>query len=310
MLSNEEIVKLNNQRVLVIGDIILDRYIIGDVDKISPEAPVPILFQKEEFYKLGGAANVAANVASLTKNKVDLIGLSGNDIEKRIIEDLATTKNIRLFLDDSLDMTICKTRILSNDQQMLRVDKENTHVSSIITDRIANRIFELTYQNAYDVIIISDYAKGLITEETMNFIKISGIPVIVDPKPINKHLYSGVHLITPNYKEAKEMSLNGGNYEDISKELFEELKTNVVITLGSKGMCYRDSFDEIKTYKAETQEVFDVTGAGDTVISILALCVGAGIDMDIACEIANKAAGIVIAHMGTSVVTMEDLLGE
>jgi len=274
-------------RILVVGDVILDKYIHGTTTRISPEAPVPIIAQTHDEYRLGGAANVASNVASVGVD-VTLLGATGDDVHYHIIKRLCGQKNIKTNFLNSLGMTTVKTRIISDGQQIARIDREDLREVALPT-------FAASLD--YDLIIVSDYAKGMITDNLMEFLIKSTIPVIVDPKPTNLAYYDGAFLITPNRKE----------YEQVRS--FQSMVMNTLITDGPMGMFLHGGpvTNQGLHIPSEAREVFDVTGAGDTVIAIIGVCLASQIDLLNACKIANKAAAITVSHHGTSTINKVDL---
>jgi len=288
--------KFKDKKILVIGDLILDHYAYGNVSRISPEAPVPIVHLKSEEYKLGGAANVAANIATLSGN-VTLIGLIGRDRRGKKVIELCKKNKIKIF-PEYFHKTIIKTRIIAENQQLVRIDEEQ------ITPKDLNpRIIKREAEKA-EIIIISDYAKGTINEDLMKLLTSLNKKIIVDPKPKNKLIYKGAYLITPNQKEALEMS----SCEEIHKageQLQKELETNVIITRGKQGMSiFNNGVKDIPTF---AKEVYDVTGAGDTVIATLSLALASGASLESSAILANHAAGIVVGKHGTAKVELEEL---
>ena len=291
--------KFKEQKILVIGDLILDKYINGDVVRVSPEAPVLILNKTSEDYVLGGAGNVAANIASLSGNAM-LMGFIGKDNEGRKIIELAEKKAIQIF--PAYDYkTIKKTRITSENQQLLRIDEEDTNPKYFNLNLIKQKI------NQVDLIIISDYAKGAITENLMKLISDKNKKIIVDPKPQNKSFYKDVFLITPNQKEALEMS-SCSDVHEAGEKLKEELSANIIITRGKEGMSiFNKCVTDIPTF---AKEVFDVSGAGDTVIATLGLALASGADLEQAAIIANHAAEIVVGKHKTAMANFSELKKE
>ena len=295
----EIIDKFKDKKILVIGDLILDHYAYGTVSRISPEAPVPIVHIKSEEYKLGGAANVAANIATLSGN-ITLIGLIGRDRKGKKVIDLCKKNKIKIF-PEYFHRTIKKTRIIAENQQLVRIDEEQ------ITNKDLNpRLIKKEAEKA-DIIIISDYAKGAISPNLMKLLTSLNKRIVVDPKPKNKSLYQGVYLITPKQKEATEMS----SFENVYKageQLQRELNTNVIITKGKQGMSiFNNGIKDIPTF---AKEVYDVTGAGDTVIATLSLALASGANLEESAILANHAAGIAVGKPGTARVYLEELKNE
>jgi D-glycero-beta-D-manno-heptose-7-phosphate kinase len=303
-------------KVLVIGDIILDEYIWGDVSRISPEAPVPIVEVRKEEKRLGGAANVVNNIFSL-KGQTGLCGVVGDDIYGRdIIESI---KGMGLDTDGIIsDQTRCtsiKTRVLGHTQQMVRIDRE---IRRAINDDITPKLLQSVEAtiNTVNAIIIADYGKGVITSSLMKGIRAltagKNIIIGVDPKPENFDSYHGVDLITPNHHEAgafcrfeihdEETLVRAGN------QMLNELNCRaVIITQGKDGMTLFEKGNEPCHIPTVARKVFDVSGAGDTVIAAFCLGLASGMDLKSAAVISNFAAGIVVGEVGTSIVTVDEL---
>jgi D-beta-D-heptose 7-phosphate kinase/D-beta-D-heptose 1-phosphate adenosyltransferase len=295
--------QFRSKRILVIGDVMLDHYIYGKAERISPEAPIPVIkFGREEF-RLGGAANVAANIASLS-GKVTLVGAIGNDAQGEEFKKLLKKSGID-FIPVHAESTIQKTRIVSEEpqyQQHIRLDREETSIKKIDLSSVF-RIFE-----SFDLIVISDYAKGMINPGLVSLLKKfareNNKKIIVDPKPANIRMYSGVFLITPNEKEAIAMASLSDVYT-AGESLRKELSTSVLVTRGKKGMSlFNGSVKDIPTY---AKEVVDVSGAGDTAIAALALGIASGLDLEEAAILSNHAAGISVSKHGTSTVSLLEL---
>ena len=307
--------KFKNQKIAVIGDIILDKYIYGTVDRISPEAPVPIVKVTSEKYVPGGAANVGANISTLG-GKVYLLGVTGNDEAGKILIEKTKSLNINTdsILIDKKKNTIKKTRVIGLNQQLLRIDFENTdYIESHFEDKFLDFLSSLKELSA---IIISDYAKGTITEEMMNKLKIlsqnKDILLIIDPKPEHKSWYNNVSLITPNKKEAQEMYgiviENIDDYFRSGKHLVEQFDSEIILTAGEKGMFVFEKNKEPVFIKTVAREVYDVSGAGDTVVASICLALCSGANLTDAAIIANHAAGIKVGKVGTAPVAYEELL--
>jgi len=304
-----------DKNILVIGDIMLDKYIFGEVSRISPEAPVQIVDVLRERYVPGGAANVANNIVALDGTAF-MIGLVGKDEtgEKLISElkkrDICTNG---IFIDNERP-TIQKVRILGKNQQLLRIDFEEIKpLEKNMGERIENYIKESIKD--IDVTVVSDYAKGIITRDLMKFIvglcKIHKKILIIDPKPQHKSYYKGATLITPNHKEASEMTGIDGKsdkeVEKIGKKLLEELDTTILLTRGDKGMSLFEINGKITHIPTKAKEVYDVSGAGDTVVGVLALALAAGASLKEAAILANHAAGVTVGKLGTSIVTIDEI---
>ena len=303
-------------RVMVIGDIILDEYIWGDVSRISPEAPVPVVEVREETRMLGGAANVINNIHSLG-GKPTLCGVLGNDRRGKIILEMLKERALPTdgIIKENDRTTSMKTRIVAHQQQVVRFDRETKH--SIKPESI-RRILKFIRQNhrKFDVIIVEDYGKGVISDKLMEGLREvvmgSEIVIAVDPKISHFSYYRGVDVITPNHHEAgafcrleindQEMLLQAG------RRIIDELDCrSVLITQGKDGMTLFEKSGEIFHIPTVARKVFDVTGAGDTVISTLAMGLASGLDYRSAAIISNFAAGIVVGEVGTSTVKIEEL---
>lgn len=299
--------RFKGKKIVIVGDVMLDKYIHGEVSRINPEAPVPIVHVSREERRLGGAANVAHNIASLEGTPI-LISLVGEDEEGKILSELLDRKKIRHKLVPCNKPTIVKTRVIGLNQQLVRIDYENT--SEVEDATVAQKILEQATDA--DAIIISDYAKGTITKKLVETItKATDKPVVVDPKHPDPGYYTGVTVITPNEKEARALSgLDAKqSVEAVARHLEKNLQCKVVITRGPQGMSLlkEETLIDIPTV---AKQAYDVSGAGDTVISTLALALASGAELDIAATIANQAAGIVVEKFGTATVTQKELLGE
>lgn len=314
----EHLMRLLNRaerpKVLVIGDVMLDHFIFGDAERISPEAPVPVVNMEKEDWLLGGAANVAHNLLALNAD-VTLFGLVGQDEMAWRLRSLAHEigMDVRLFADANRPTTV-KIRILARGQQMLRVDHESRiRISPELTAIVAEQLKTLPH---LDVVLISDYAKGFITHELMQTVletahKMNAY-VLVDPKPANEDCYRGTYLVTPNLKEAEEMSgipiTDAASAQTAARLIQKKLQVNaVLITMGPKGMMLYLTEDRSILLSARAREVFDVTGAGDTVIAILAWALAHGAEIEDAAYLANVAAGIVVGKVGTATITIQEL---
>lgn len=306
------------KKILVIGDIMLDKYIWGDVSRISPEAPVQVVNVLKETFEAGGAANVANNVAALGGIPY-MVGISGNDEARNILMEEMRKKciNTEGIFQDNDKPTTQKVRILGKGQQLLRVDYENKeHIHKDIENSIIR--FSENKIKETDVVIISDYAKGVITPEVsrriISLAKQRKKPVIVDPKPKHRDFYREVDLITPNNSEASEMSeIEDGSDESvvqIGTELLKNLNTNVLLTRGEKGMSLFEKDGSITNIPAKAKEVYSLIGAGDTVVATAALAIASGADLKEAAFLANIAAGIKVGKIGTASVTTEEIKAE
>ncbi len=305
-----------NKKILVIGDIILDRFLDGNVERVSPEAPIPILNVKKETLVPGGAANAAFNIAHMG-GQVYLASVVGNDEEKEMLLKILQNKGINTqgIVIDVNRPTISKTRMVSAKQHLLRVDIEETKpLSSELVEQILNFIKNNIQQ--IDFILISDYDKGVITEKLMTNLKaiakLQNKKILVDPKPNNKELYRNVDYIKPNYKEACELieamqEENKNNHIHVGQQLSQELNSNVIMTLAEKGMTLFEQGKSYKNLPCLVSDVKDVVGAGDTVAATLVLSLASNATLEEAGQIANHAAKIAVTQYGTSAIKLEEL---
>lgn len=314
--AHELIDKFPSRRITVVGDVMLDRFMIGRVSRISPEAPVPVVvFDREEF-RLGGASNVANNVRELG-GAVDLIGVIGNDESGVHLKNELAAKGIHAtgLITDPERRTTTKMRVVtSRNQQVSRIDFESDHeVGAQIEDAIASQI-EMRAKAA-QVILVSDYQKGVVTRRSMAqivaFAQANGLPVIVDPKVPHIDYYAGAALVTPNHIEAESATNSRiASHEDARRAsiaLRQRLGVeSVLITRGEHGM-WLDHAGADGYLPTSAREVADVTGAGDTVIATLALAIAAGATMPEAARLANEAAGIVVGRFGAATVSPDEL---
>ncbi len=296
-------------KILVVGDLILDKYLWGDVERISPEAPVPVVDVKKETVNLGGACNVAWNISSLNGN-VYIAGVIGDDENGRILKYLLEDKKINpILVKDRNRPTTEKTRVIAVSQQLMRIDREKKSPVSIdIENQLIDEIDRII--DTIDAVIVSDYGKGVITNRIMDFLREKEKPIFVDPKPKNVNLYKNITIMTPNRKEAYQLAQLDSDYpvEEVGKVLMGKLNMkHLLITLSSEGMMLFNK-NSITKIPAKARKVFDVTGAGDTVISVLALAKVSGGDWEESASLANYAAGYVVGEIGTAVVDRETLL--
>jgi D-beta-D-heptose 7-phosphate kinase/D-beta-D-heptose 1-phosphate adenosyltransferase len=296
---NKIVYSFNGKKIVVIGDVMLDESLRGEVSRISPEAPVPIVKIENESYDAGGSGNVASNLASMGA-EVSLFGFVGRDFAGEKLEKIFLEKGIKTFFDFT-QQTIRKSRVIGRGMQLIRYDYEQISEKSFSEHIIGMLRSECRIA---DAIIISDYAKGTITQELVDFLQDFKHKVIVDPKPANKMFYNDFFLITPNEKESLEMS-GETDVKRAGEVLKKRYGSNVLITRGGEGMSLfsRKNVD-IPTY---AKEVFDVTGAGDTVVAALALSMAAEASLEEAAIIANHAAGIAVSKIGTHSVTLNEL---
>ncbi|GAC1627432.1 MAG: hypothetical protein NVS4B7_16890 [Ktedonobacteraceae bacterium] len=308
-----EIIPTRN--IMVIGDIMLDEYLWGTVRGISPEAPIPVVEIRRQTYALGGAGNVVANLASLG-SKVYLAGVVGNDAQAaKIFELLSETPHISMHLYPCQDRpTTTKTRILAHSQQMMRTDREERHfISAEVEANMLNCVQEQL--SSLHACVLSDYAKGVLTDKLISAIithcKQVSIPVIVDPKGHHSSCYRGATVVTPNTLEAhiaigdeeSNMSL-----EEMADALQDEIgRGALLITRGPQGMSLFIPDSPPVHIPAQARNIYDVTGAGDTVVAVLALLLATGMDIASAARLANYAAGVVVGKVGTACINLEEL---
>jgi len=306
------ITKVNSfdrQHILVVGDVMIDEYVYGRIDRMSPEAPVPVVLVEGEHSVLGGAGNVVNNLAALGA-KVMMAGVIGDDTNaKKLMGMLERTENIdECLVTDPGRVTTRKARIVSRDQQVVRVDREMTYD---LTEDIESYFLGLVGQiGRFDAVIISDYGKGVVTPGVFHSImeqaEEANVFVAVDPNGTDYSKYRGANIITPNYREAVAAS-GSENIIDAAEIIMEQAELpQLLITRGKHGMDLHEhrDFYHIDT---EAKEVFDVSGAGDTVIAAFTLAVSAGYTMKEAAYISNVAAGIVVGKMGTATVSLVEL---
>mgnify|MGYP001578974634 FL=1 len=294
------------KKILVVGDIMLDHSIIGDVDRISPEAPVPVVHVKREVYNPGGAANVASNIAALGA-ECFLCGFIGDDSSGEILVSELIKKGVNAEGILTWDYpTIEKMRVFSASQHMLRIDYEEK-ATKINHDALT----EFFNEKQFDAVVISDYAKGTVNKSTVDYLKTLNKPIIVDPKPQNIHLYKNVSIIKPNLAEAEQITgiiaANEKGIEQLGTLLSHEFNSNIIITKGKEGVSLFELDKPPMSFPTEAREVFDVTGAGDTFISALALSIVSGASIKEATLIANYAAGIKVSKRGTATVLLQEL---
>lgn len=316
----EPIQTFSHQRVLVVGDVMLDRFIYGQVDRISPEAPIPVFKIQREVLAMGGAGNVARNLVSLGA-QVDLVGLigqdqAGYDFAKELTSGPGITS---LLITDSSRPTTRKTRYIANGQQMLRTDFEvSQNATKDVEDQVLMRVKSALTTCA--LVILSDYSKGVLTErvvkEIISFAKTLGKPVLIDPKGRDYGRYRGATLLTPNRKELAEAThLDSIKSVEQAEQAARVLITayqldNVLAKLGGDGVCLVKRDGDFAHFRTQAREVFDVSGAGDTVVATLALAMASGMTLEDAAMLANLAGSIVVGKVGTATVTADELIRE
>lgn len=307
---------LKGRNIVVLGDVMLDEFVWGDVTRISPEAPIPVVDIQRESVHLGGAANVLANLISLGAGG-SVIGVVGND---RAAEQLrsslreVTSQDGNLISDGSRPTTI-KTRIIAHSQPVVRTDRESRQpVSATIEDRIIAQLKDALA--GADAFVVSDYDKGVVTPRVLEAIlplAYDRVPVLVDPKLRNFRSYRPATLITPNHLEALRMSSSEEDSDEGLRHAAERIRAevncdSVLITRGARGMMLLEGDRSPVYVKTIAREVYDVTGAGDTVIAALAAALATGASMIEAATFANHAAGIVVGKVGTATVSPEEVL--
>jgi rfaE bifunctional protein kinase chain/domain len=313
--ANEILDAIRDRRVVVLGDIMLDEFVWGDVTRISPEAPVPVVDVRRESIHLGGAANVLANLVALGTHG-SVIGVIGSDeagerLRSRLVA-LGDCKDT-LIVDDSRPSTT-KTRIVAHNQLVVRADRESrVPVTEKIEDQIISRLKEaLTHASAF---VVSDYDKGVVTPRILSEVlpfAYERLPVLVDPKLRNFNSYRPATLITPNHHEALRMSKTEDDSDEglhqAARMIQERLSPDaVLITRGDKGMLLLQNSEQPAFVNTAAREVYDVTGAGDTVVAALAAALSAGATLIEAAQFANQAAGIVVGKVGTATASGDEV---
>ena len=301
--------EFNAARIIVIGDVMLDRYWSGQATRISPEAPVPVVKVKSVEDRIGGAANVALNIAKLG-GQVTLLGVIGDDAEGAIVQRLLEAEGVVCdFVVEKSLRSICKLRVMAQHQQLIRLDFEDTPIQF---DQTALRSALKRHLSEHDVVVFSDYGKGTLVEVS-SFIfdaKQAGVKTLVDPKGVDYQHYAEADLITPNLSELKAVV---GACQD-EQQLIEKGRAllaqyqipTLLLTRGEAGMTLIEA-DQVHSIPAKAKDVFDVTGAGDTVIAVMALCVSLQLPLVESMYLANLAGGIVVGKLGTSTVSLQEL---
>ncbi|MFT7224279.1 MAG: D-beta-D-heptose 7-phosphate kinase/D-beta-D-heptose 1-phosphate adenosyltransferase [Cellvibrionaceae bacterium] len=311
MTLSTDLSSLAESKILVVGDVMLDRYIDGHTGRISPEAPVPVVHVKKSYERPGGAANVALNITSLGA-KVTLLGLIGEDENARRLKQALVTENIDArLLSCAKTQTITKLRVISRSQQLIRLDNE---------DGFAHADHRLLFERAIDackeadVVVFSDYGKGTlqsIIEPLLSHCKAQGIPALVDPKGSDFSIYRNATVVTPNFSEFVAVVGQPENEEDLENKARQLLAAHdldsLLVTRSEKGMSLFQRKSDPLHLAAKVREVYDVTGAGDTVIASLAVAIAARYHLKDATTLANLAAGIVVGKAGTATPTLPEL---
>lgn len=320
-MDKKEYLKIINQfkdlNIAVIGDYMLDKYIWGNCTRISPEAPVPIVKVKSTEYRLGGAGNVVANLASLGSS-VSVFGIIGNDTNGDMLDNLLYKQNVhsQLIRSKNNRITTVKTRIIADNQQVTRIDEEKVDT---ISSKNINKLSRLLSQQSdnFDAVIISDYGKGVVSKELSQIIidNFNHKLIIVDPKGVNYKKYSGSTAIKPNFYEFKqanknpELELTAENLEKYAHIMRNNLALKgMVVTLGDKGVFIQNPKNKYKIIPTRAKDVFDVSGAGDTFTAIFTMALAICNDWFIAGDIANYGSGIAVGKVGTSNIDKEELI--
>ncbi|MES2268884.1 MAG: D-glycero-beta-D-manno-heptose-7-phosphate kinase [Bacteroidota bacterium] len=303
--------------ILVIGDLMIDHYIIGDATRLSPEAPVPIVNVKKEFTTPGGAANVAQNLLSLGA-RISLAGITGDDADATRLTEILVEEGINAdgIFKDAARPTTVKTRVMAGSHQLVRVDRE---VTNPLTEALQTEFIEQIKAriNQADIVILSDYNKGLfsegLTQQLIDEANRQNKKVVIDPKGLNYGKYKGAYIIKPNRKELAEAAKTEKitNIDELQQAARIILKQTgaayIVVTLSEQGMVIISEL-AYKLLPVKATSVFDVTGAGDTVIATMVYFMAQGLNIEEACELANHAAAIVIRQTGAAVTTVNEIL--
>ena len=303
---------LASARVLVVGDVMLDRYWFGSADRISPEAPVPVVRVGRTESRLGGAANVALNALKQGVN-VDLISIRGNDAEGVELEQLITASGIQAYLniDANLSTTI-KTRVVAQQQQLIRIDFESVPGEHSLSEN--SKQYDKLLKEA-DVVVFSDYGKGVLTHISDMIVQAKKIGklVLIDPKGNDFEKYRGASYITPNKNELRAIVGNWNTEDDLTSKV-QALRehvglSGVLVTRSEEGMTLFEKH-QVEHFQTVAREIFDVSGAGDTVIGVLAAYLASGMNISESVRLANKAAGIVVGKLGTATTSFDELFRE
>jgi len=306
--------RIKGLKVLVVGDVMLDRYLIGEVRRISPEAPVPVLKVIDESSVAGGAANVALNAVALG-GAVECMGCFGNDKKGEELISLLSSSGVMVdskFINEEA-ATISKTRVMASNQQICRVDREQGPHDYCPNLSELGDLIKQRAQSA-DVVIVSDYGKGFVTDELISFLKSTASFLAIDPKPNRLLDYRSPDLLTPNRIEALEIAGHSRFHEGEfpTREVVDKIfklcgPAKLAITLGAKGILLAEDGKLLKIIPTAAREVFDVSGAGDTVIAALSMCLASGETFENSVRLANMSAGIVVGKVGTATVSATEL---
>lgn len=306
---------LNSVKILVVGDVMLDQYWFGDVNRISPEAPVPIVKVNRSQIRCGGAANVAINAATLGVDSI-LLSVVGNDEAGKNLQNLVENQQnlTPIFHIDQNIATIVKLRVIAKQQQLLRIDFETPPTQQILDAKLSD--FAKQIQNNPNVIILSDYGKGALTHssEMIKIAKNANLQIFIDPKGSNYQKYKNADLITPNRQELAQVVGSWHDENDLilrAENLRKDLNLKaLLVTRSEEGMTLIGENNLVINQPARALEVYDVSGAGDTVIATLSAARAAGADWDLAMQFATLAAGIVVGKLGTATVSVEEIKTE
>lgn len=316
-MSAEILARFRGCPVLVVGDLMLDEFVWGDVHRISPEAPVPVVEVRKRTFTAGGAANTAANIGSLGGHAI-VAGVVGDDADGTRVEEILREMGVETtpIVRDAARPTTTKTRILAHSQQVVRIDTEQPGpIPDSLADTLLGRVSDLLH--GVRACVVSDYGKGVVTPSFVGRLieraRNAGVPVVVDPKGLDYAKYRGATLVKPNQLEAgKVLNRDLRSDTDVSRagrDLQEFLgpTTAVLVTRGAHGMSlFEPSRDDFHV-PAQAREVFDVTGAGDTVAGTIAMTLGVGGNLPVACRLASLAAAVVVGKVGTATCSLEEL---
>ncbi len=302
--------KLKQARVLVVGDVMLDQYWLGDVKRISPEAPVPVVAVNETEERIGGAGNVARNITALG-GSCTILSVVGDDVAGKRVEEISTDSGItsEIITDPTIKTTI-KVRVISRNQQLLRADFESQPHQNAL-EELLDKYAELIEK--HDAVVLSDYGKGGLTQidALIKLAKSKNKSVLVDPKGNDYSKYRGATMITPNLAEFESVSGEVVGNDDMDVKARYLIKQNelshLLITLSEKGMVMFNADEGSIHIPARSREVYDVSGAGDTVIAVMAMSLSVGLEKSVALELANSAAGIVVSKLGTATANRNEL---
>ncbi len=303
--------QLAQSRVLIVGDVMLDRYWFGSTDRISPEAPVPVVRVQRDEDRVGGAANVALNAAVLGAQATLLSVVGADEPGRKLVTLLVDTPIRNAMRQDPTLKTTVKLRVVSRQQQLIRLDFENKPDHEVLAAMMERYEQELAF---HDVVLLSDYGKGGLEhlDQMMNLARTQGKAILVDPKGRDYSRYAGATLLTPNRAELAQVVGDWSSEQDLTARaqgLRKKLSLKaLLLTRSEEGMSLYTDTGELHI-PAEAKEVYDVSGAGDTVIATVAVMLGAGLPMEDAVRTANRAAGIVVGKLGTASVTPKELWG-